>query len=141
VTQPSSNPQSMPDARRIDVQDVSVGDLLARVSEDFSTLMRQEVALAKAEVTQEAADAGRGAGILGAAGVAGYMTLLFVSIALWWGLAEVMDEGLGALVVAVLWAIAAVLLYRLGRQRLRRVRAPEQTMQTLKDVPDALRGR
>src|SRR4051812_25558096 len=104
-----------------DVEGVSVGELLGDVSRDLSTLLRQELALAKAELKQEAAKAGKGAGMLGGAGFAGYMVLLFLSFALWWALANVMDEGLAALIVAVVWAVAAAVLYTTGRKQFRAV--------------------
>ena len=85
--------------------------------------MRQELELAKAEVKQEATTAGKAAGMLGAAGFAGYMTLLFASIALWWALANGMDEGWAALIVAVLWGIAAAVLAIIGKKRMASVRA------------------
>ena len=73
----------------------SVGELIGEVTRDMSTLMRQELALAKAEVKEEAVKAARAGGMLGAAGFAGYMVLLFASIAAWWGLAEVMADRAG----------------------------------------------
>ena len=125
---------------RPDVEGVSVGELLGDVSRDLSTLMRQELALAKAELKHEATKAGKGAGMLGGAGFAGYMVLLFLSFALWWALANVMDEGLAALIVAVVWAIAAAILYTTGRKQFRTVNpVPERTVDTLKQVPDAIR--
>jgi hypothetical protein len=127
---------------RPDVENSSLGELIGDVTRDLSTLMRQELELAKAELKQEASKSGKAAGMLGGAGFAGYMVLLFLSFALWWGLANVMDEGWAALIVAVLWGIAAAALYAVGRQRLREVRpTPQQTVDTLKEVPDALRGR
>lgn len=124
-----------------DVADVSVGDLLGNVSHDLSTLMRQELALAKAELKTEATKAGKGVGMLGAAGFAGYMVLLFASMALWWALANVMDEGLSALVVAVVWAVVGAVLYSTGRGKLREMNPkPERTVDTLKQVPDAIKG-
>ncbi len=125
-----------------DVRDVSVGQLLSDVSRDFSTLMRQEVSLAKAEVKTEVAKAGKGAGMLGGAGFAGYMVLLFLSIALWWGLANVMDEGWSALIVALVWAVIGAVLFVVGRKALRSVNPkPERTLETVKQVPDAMKGR
>ena len=119
----------------------SVGDLIGEVSNDLSTLMRQELALAKAEVKAEAATAGKAAGMLGGAGFAGSMVALFASIALWWGLANGMDEGWAALIVAALWAVVGAVLYSLGRSRLKSVHhKPGRTVQTLKEVPDALKG-
>ena len=78
-----------------DVEGTSVGQLIGEVTKDLSTLMRQELELAKAEVTVEAKKAGQGAGMFGAAGFAGYMVLMFLSFALWWALENVMDAGLG----------------------------------------------
>jgi len=66
----------------------SIGELLADVSEDITTLMRQEVELAKAEIKQSATRAGKGAGMFAGAGIAGHMVLLFVSIAVWWGIGD-----------------------------------------------------
>jgi hypothetical protein len=127
---------------RPDVTDTSVGELIGEVTSDLSTLLRQELELAKAEVKQEATKSGKAVGMLGAAGFAGYMVALFLSIALWWALANVMDEGWAALIVAALWAVIAAVLASVGRKRLRTVNPkPERTIQTLKEVPDALKGR
>jgi hypothetical protein len=125
-----------------DVGSASVGELIGEVAQDLSTLMRQELALAKAEVKEEASKAGKAAGMLGAAGFAGYMVLLFASIAAWWGLAEVMAKGWAALVVTAVWAVAGAVLFTVGRQRIREVNPkPERTTQTVKEIPDALKGR
>jgi hypothetical protein len=127
---------------RQDVSDRSVGELISEVTTDLTTLMRQELELAKAELKQEATSAGKAAGMLGAAGFAGYLTVLFLSIALWWALANGMDEGWAALIVAVLWAVVAAVLAVVGRARMRRINPkPERTVQTLQQVPDALKGR
>jgi hypothetical protein len=123
-----------------EIENTSVGELLSDISRDLSTLVRQELALARAELKQEAAKAGKGAGLLGGAGFAGYMVLLFLSLAIWWALANVMDEGLAALLVAVVWAIAGGVLYAIGRKRLREVNpVPERTVDTLKQVPDTIK--
>ncbi len=124
-----------------DVSGTSVGDLIGNVTRDLSTLMRQELALARAELKQEAAKTGKAAGTLSAAGVAAFFVVLFLSIALWAGLSNVMDAGWAGLLVAVLWAIVAGVLYVTGRAKLREVRPkPERTVDTLSSVPDALRG-
>jgi hypothetical protein len=129
------------ETERPEVSGRSVGDLIGEVSGDLSTLMRQELALAKAEVRQEAITAGKAAGMLGAAGFAGFMVLLFVSITAWWALANVMDEAWAALIVTVLWAVLGAVLFAVGKARLKRVHPkPERTVQTLKEVPDALKG-
>lgn len=125
-----------------DVSQRSVGELIGEVTQDLSKLMRQELELAKAELKEEASKTGKAAGMLGGAGLAGYMVALFVSIALWWALANGMDEAWAALVVAVLWGVIGLVLYAVGRKRLRAVHPkPERTVSTLKNVPDALKGR
>lgn len=126
---------------RPDVSRASVGDLISEVTTDLSVLLRQELALAKAELKEEGAKAAKAAGMLGGAGFAGYMVALFASIALWWGLANKMDEGWAALIVAALWGVVAAALYSNGREKMRAVHPkPERTVETLKDVPAALKG-
>jgi Putative Actinobacterial Holin-X, holin superfamily III len=123
-----------------DVSNVSVGELMGQVSRDLSTLLRQELDLAKAEVKQEVTKTGKAAGMLGAAGFAGYMVLLFASIAAWWGLANVMDEGWAALIVTGIWAVIGAVLFAVGRRQLREVNPkPERTVETVKELPDALK--
>ena len=72
--------------------------------------MRQELELAKAELQQSASRAGKGAGMLGGAAVAGYFVLLFVSIALWWAIGSATGLGWSAVIVAVIWGIIAAVL-------------------------------
>jgi Putative Actinobacterial Holin-X, holin superfamily III len=124
-----------------DIGEVSVGELVGNVTRDLSTLMRQELALAQAELKAEVSKTGKAAGALGAAGFAGYMAVLFLSICLWWALGHLIGNGWSALVVAVLWGIVAAVLYSSGRKKLREVNpTPERTVDTLKNVPDALKG-
>jgi hypothetical protein len=125
----------------VDVADTSVGELMSNVMKDVSTLVRQEVELAKAELKTEVSKAGKGAGMLGGAGFAGYLVLLFLSLALWQGLANVMDAGWAGLIVAALWAIIGAVLYTTGRKEFRRMNPkPERTVETLQQVPGALKG-
>ncbi|MEU0739910.1 phage holin family protein [Streptomyces sp. NPDC006134] len=115
-------------------QDQSVGRLLSAVTSDLQTLFRQEVELAKTEIREEAARAGKAAGMYGGAGFAGYMVLLFLSLAAVLGLANVMDGGWAALIVTAVWAIVAAVLYQKGRARMRTVSPkPERTVATLKE--------
>jgi F0F1-type ATP synthase assembly protein I len=142
-----------------DVEGTSVGDLIGEVTRDMSTLMRQELELAKAELKAEATKAGdevkaqatkagKGAGMLGGAGFAGYMMALFLSIALWWALSHLVGHSWSALIVAVLWGIVAAVLYSMGRKQLKQVDfsglkqvnpKPERTVETLQQVPGALK--
>lgn len=121
-------------------QERSLGDLVGSITADLSTLMQQEVALAKAEATQSAKRAGKGAGMLGGAGLAGYFVALFLSIALWWALGDGIGHGWSALIVAVLWAIVAGVLAASGRKELAQVRGLDRTTETLGKIPNALQG-
>jgi hypothetical protein len=117
----------------------SLGDLLGEVTRDLSTLMRQEIELAKAELSQSAKQAGKGAGLLGGAGYAALMAVLFLSIALWWGLGHLIDNGWSAVVVAVVWGAIAVVFYLVGKKEIRSVRGAPRTVDSIKRVPDALK--
>jgi hypothetical protein len=117
----------------------SLGDLLGEVTRDVSVLMRQEIALAKAELSESAKKAGKGAGLFGGAGYAGMMTLLFLSIALWWGLGHLIDNGWSAVVVALIWGIVGFVLYSRGKKELQTVKGAPETIDSLKKIPDALK--
>ncbi|MEU7676297.1 phage holin family protein [Micromonospora taraxaci] len=120
----------------------SVGELLGDVTRDMSTLVRKEVELAKAELREEVSQAGKAGGMFGGAGVAGFLAVLFVSYAVWWGLSNVMDQGWAALIVAIIWAAVAGGLFLNARTQLKRARAVlPRTKQTARELPDALRGR
>ena len=120
--------------------DRSLGELISEVTGDLSTLMRQELELAKAEVQQSASRAGKGAGMLGGAAVAGYFVLLFGSIALWWAIGTATGLGWSALIVAVIWGIIAAVLAVTGRNSLKSVGGIPKTTSTVKKIPDALKG-
>jgi hypothetical protein len=123
-----------------DVEGTSVGQLIGEVTRNLSTLMRQELELAKAEITVEAKKAGQGAGMLGAAGFSGYMVLMFLSFALWWALENVMDAGLAALIVAIIWGVIGAVTFSMGRKKFKEVHPkPERTVDTLSQVPGALK--
>lgn len=122
------------------VRGASTGDLLGEVTKELSVLMRQELALARAEMMAEAKKAARAWGMFGGAGFAGYMVLVFASIAAWWGLAEVMAPGWAALIVTVIWAVIGAVLYTQGKQRMREVHPrPEQTAETVREVSGTLK--
>jgi hypothetical protein len=125
---------------RVDEERPSLGALLGDVSKDLSELVRQEIALAKAEATQSATRVGKGAGLLGGAGVAGHFVLLFLSIALWWGIGNSTGRGWSALILAGIWAVIAAVLAMVGRNSLKSVRGMPKTADTVKRIPDALKG-
>jgi hypothetical protein len=119
---------------RSDPADTSIGELIGNISNDLSQLFRQEVELAKAEVRQEAVKAGKAASMLGGAGFAGYLAVVLLSFALVFGLANVIDAGWAALIVAVIWAVVGAVLYATGRKRLKTVDPmPRRTVDTIKE--------
>jgi hypothetical protein len=125
----------------------SIGQILGDVSKNVSTLMQQEVALAKAEAKQSATQAGKAVGLFVGAGVAGLLFLVFLSVSAAWGLGQWTGEGAessgvqwGALIVAVIWAIIAGVLALMGKKELERVRGIPATTETLAKVPNALKG-
>ncbi|GAA4580945.1 phage holin family protein [Micromonospora coerulea] len=122
-----------------EVRQSSIGELMRQVTTDLSTLMRQEVELAKAEIRQEGKKAGKAAGLFGGAGFGGYMVALFLSIALWAGLSNVMDAGWAALIVAVIWAVIAAVLYSMAKKNAERIRGLKQTNDSVQRIPDALK--
>jgi len=118
-----------------DLHDSSIGDLLKRLSQETSTLVRQELELAKAEATEKGKQAGKGAGMLGGAGVAGLLALGTLSATVVLLLNHAMADWLAALIVTLVWgAIGGVLALR-GRDQLKDAGppVPEQTVQTVKE--------
>lgn len=144
----ASTPPPRPTTRpAADPTEQSVGRLVGEVTKDLSTLIRQEVALAKAEAADSAKKAGRGAGMLGGAAWAAHFVLLFLSLALWWGLATLIGDGarepaLGwsGVIVAVVWAAVAAVLALRGKKELEATRGLPQTTDSLKKIPDAFTG-
>ena len=118
----------------------SIGELMGDVTRDLSVLLRQEVELAKAELRESASQAGKGSGFLAGAGVAGFLTLLFVSIAAWWGLGYLIGNAWSGLVVALVWGVVAGVLVSTGRKELARVRGLPATAETVSKIPNALKG-
>ncbi|MCO4252353.1 phage holin family protein [Pseudarthrobacter raffinosi] len=135
----SQIPEPPPSAAHAKADNTSLGDLLGEVTRDLSTLMRQEVELAKAELKESASKAGKGGGMLAGAGVAGHFVLLFLSIALWIALGELMGLGWSAVVVAVIWGVIAAVLASIGRKELKTVRGMPQTAETLQEIPPTLK--
>jgi uncharacterized membrane protein YqjE len=123
-----------------DVEGTSVGQLIGEVTKDLSTLMRQELELAKVEIKAEAKKAGQGAGMFGAAAFAGYMTIVFLSVALWWALSHLVGHSWSALIVAIIWGVIAAVAGLMGKKKFQQVNPkPERTVETLSQVPGALK--
>ena len=112
-----------------------IGDLVKQLAGQTSTLVRQEIDLAKAEMSDKASVAGKGAGLLGGAAVVGLLAAGALTACLILALAEVVPDWLAALIVAlVMGAVAAVLALQ-GRNRIRAATppVPEQTVETVKE--------
>ncbi|MEE9098561.1 phage holin family protein [Pseudarthrobacter phenanthrenivorans] len=135
----SQIPEPPPSAAHVKADNASLGELLGDVTRDLSTLMRQEVELAKAEAKQTATRAGKGAGMLAGAGIGGHFVLLFLSLALMWALGAIMALGWAALIVAVIWAIIAAVLASTGRKELKQIKGLPQTGETLSEIPPTLK--
>ena len=120
--------------RADEVEQTSIGELIGNISSDLSELFRKEVELAKAEIKIEAGKAGKAAGMLGGAGFAGYLAIVLLSFAAVFGLANVMDAGWAALIIAVVWGIVGAVLYLNGKKKLQTVDPmPRRTVDTLKE--------
>lgn len=117
----------------------SLGDMVASLSANLSELFRKEVALAKAELTESAKQAGKGAGLFGGAGVAGHMALLFLSLTAMFALGTFMDLVWAALIVTLIWAAAAGILAFVGKSEIDKVQGAPQTAETLAEIPDTLK--
>lgn len=114
--------------------DQSLGALVADMTGEMSTLVRKEIQLAKVEMKEEVGKAGKPAGMIGAGAVAGYLALLFGSLALAWLLDDVMPRSLAFFLVAVIYAVAAAILLSQGRKGIKQVDpVPRQTVETIKE--------
>jgi hypothetical protein len=113
----------------------SIGELLTQLSQETTTLVRQELELAKAELTEKGKEAGKGAGMFGGAGLlgllaAGALTACFIA-----ALDTAMPLWLAALIVAVVYGAIAGVLALQGRDRVKRATppVPEQTIDSTKE--------
>jgi uncharacterized membrane protein YqjE len=118
-----------------DLRESSTGELVRQLSEQSSQLIRQELDLAKAELTEKGKRAGIGAGVLAAAAVAGMFALGALTAFLILLLDEGMDGWVAALIVTAVYAAAAAILVPIGRKRLRESMppAPEETVESVKE--------
>jgi hypothetical protein len=113
----------------------SLGDLFGKLSTELSTLIRQELELARAELTQKGKEAGKGAGFLGGAAVVGLLAAGALTAAIIAALDLAMATWLAALIVTIVYgAIAAVLALR-GKAKVQQATppVPEQTVDTVKE--------
>jgi Putative Actinobacterial Holin-X, holin superfamily III len=130
-------------ARTTSAEHHSVGELVGQATEQLSLLVRQEVALAKKELTEKGRRAGRGGGLLGAAGAVGYIGLMALSGTGVAALALALPVWAAALIVTgVLFAVAAVLAAT-GRAQLRRAAppTPARAIDSVKADVEEIKGR
>ena len=114
--------------------DPSLGELVATATRDLSSLVHQEIELAKAEIKRDVAAAGKGAGMFGGAGFTGVFALLFLSISAAYGISWLgVPLGCAFFAVGLLYAIAAAALVLGGKKSLQKIGPPEKTIETLKD--------
>jgi|ERR671910_36568 hypothetical protein len=118
-----------------DLRERPIGELLKQLAQETSTLVRQELDLAKAEMTQKGRRAGPGIGMVGGAGVAGLLTLGALTAFFILALDGAMQNWLAALIVALVYGAVAAVLYLKGKERVEDAGSPvpEQTMETLKE--------
>jgi uncharacterized membrane protein YqjE len=113
----------------------STGQLVKQLSEQTSQLIRKEIELAKVELAEKGRETGKGAGILGAAGIVALLALGALTAFLITLLAEGMDAWVAALIVTVVYAGVAGVLALVGRDRVREQMppAPEKTVESVKE--------
>jgi hypothetical protein len=115
--------------------DRSLGDLFGRLANQVSTLVRQEIALARTETTARASAVGRDVALIAAGGALMYAALLVVLGAIVLLLIDAgLDGWIAALLVGVLVALVGGGLVLVGRDRLKAADvAPRRTIETLQD--------
>jgi uncharacterized membrane protein YqjE len=118
-----------------ELRDASTGELFKRLSQQTSELVRKEVDLAKAELTEKGKTAGKGAGMFGGAGLFGVTAFLALTACLIALLGTAMEVWIAALIVTVAYAAIAGVLALMGRRKLQEATppSPEQTVETLKE--------
>jgi uncharacterized membrane protein YqjE len=121
-----------PDPR---AREQSMGELFKQLSDDMSTLVRQELRLAQVEMTEKGKRAGIGAGMFGGAGIVGMLALGTLTACIIAALSKAMDVWLAALIVTVIYAAIAGVLALRGKQRISTATppVPEQTVESVKE--------
>jgi uncharacterized membrane protein YqjE len=112
-----------------------MGELFKHLSDDLSTLVRQELKLAQAEMTEKGKRAGLGVSLFGAAGLLALLALASLTAFLIAVLATGMKVWLAALLVTILYAALAAALGLVGKNRVSEATppVPEQTIETVKE--------
>lgn len=116
----------------------SLGEMFSSLTDHLTTLVRQEIQLARVEATDTAKKAGVGAGMYAGAAVAGFFVLMFLSLALMWVLGSYVHWGWAALIVAGVWAIITAVLAVIGKNRFNEMKGLPQTQETVQEIPPTL---
>lgn len=124
-----------PDEPREELREASFGELLSGLAADVSLLVKQEIQLAKVELTATGKDLGKGIGMLVGAAVFGLLMMIVLSLFLIIVLDAFLELWLAALIVTLLWAAVAAVLGLQGKKQLQAAApvAPEQTIETVKE--------
>ena len=122
-------------AARDDLRDRPIGELLKQLSQETSTLVKQELDLAKAEMAQKGKRAGIGAGFIGGGALLGLGAFGAFTAFLILLLGTAMENWIAALIVTVVYGAIAAFLALRGKKELQEAGppAPEQTVETLKE--------
>ena len=111
----------------------SIGDILKDIGASLQQIIRSEIQLAKVEVTESARGARSAALMLATGGLFGLYALGFLLLTLMFALETVLPNWLAALIVGVLLLSAASIGISRGRQRMKAIRPPQNTLQTVKE--------
>jgi hypothetical protein len=124
-------------------QDGSTAELVRQAAEQISRLVRDELALARAEMTEKGKKAGVGAGLLGGGGLVALYGIAALLTAIVLGLAEAMPAWLAALIVAVLLFAVAGIMAVLGRKEVRQAAppVPQEAVDSVKADIDEVKER
>lgn len=140
--------QSEPDEsyQRYRHEDRSLGEIISEVMDNASTLVKQEVELAKAEAKVAASKAGKGIGMLVGAAIGAFMALFALTLLLWWvigvliGTSTAPALGWSGLIVTVIWLVVAGILAAVGKSELDKIKGLPKTQDTVKKIPNAAKG-
>ena len=112
----------------------SLGQLVSTATRDMSTLVRKEIQLAKTELAMDAKAAGIGVGLLAGAGLFGFVAFLVLTVFVAEGLTALgLPRWLSYLIVGVVYLLVAGVLALVARGRLKKVKPPQRTIETVKD--------
>ena len=126
-----------------ELRQLPMGELVKQLGEEVSILVRQELELARAEMTVKARRAGIGLGELSSGGVAALFALGALTACVIAALALAMPVWAAALIVAAVYGVIAAVLLMAGRRQLERATppVPERTQQTIKEDVEWARTR